>query len=121
TMADTKPLRAFHLVTRADLEVLDGRPEDALRTLGGVDVALVPLDAPLIAYEAARVRARALTALDQPASAAQQAKLAQMIAIEQQWPQRSHWVSDEFRVSGHASTQPGSITVTSAGPAEPRT
>ncbi|HEX5198962.1 MAG TPA: diguanylate cyclase [Actinoplanes sp.] len=121
TMANTKPLRAFELVTRADLEVLEGRPEDALRTLSGVEVALVPLDAPLIAYEAARVRARALIALDQRSSAVQQAKLAQMIAVEQQWPQRSQWVSDEFRVSGHASTEPGSITVTGAGPAEPRT
>ncbi|MFF5289032.1 diguanylate cyclase [Paractinoplanes globisporus] len=106
-MADTKVLRAFHLVGRADLEVLAGRPGDALRTLAGVELELVPLDAPLIAYEAARVRARALSALDQPASAAQQAKLAQMIAIEQEWPQRSRWVVDEFRVLAHVSTEPG--------------
>ena len=119
TMAGNKPLRAFHLVAAADLEVLAGRPAEALRTLAGVEVALVPLDAPLIAYEAARVRARALTALDQPASATQQAKLAQMIAIEQRWPQRSRWVTDEFRVSGHTSTQPGSVTSSGAGEAEP--
>ncbi|MFI5893940.1 diguanylate cyclase [Actinoplanes sp. NPDC051513] len=121
TMADTKPLRAFHLVTRADLEIIEGRPGDALRTLAGVEVALVPLDAPLITYEAARVRARALAALDQPASAVQQAKLAQMIAIEQKWPQRTQWVADEFRVSGHESTQPGSITINPADQAGPRT
>jgi diguanylate cyclase (GGDEF)-like protein len=111
-MADTKPLRAFHLVCRADLEVLDGRPGEALRTLAGVEMALVPLDAPLIAYESARVRARALAALDQHSAAVQQARLAQMIAVEQRWPQRSRWVSDEFRVSAHLSTQPGAITVT---------
>jgi diguanylate cyclase (GGDEF)-like protein len=116
-MAVTKPLRAFHLVTRADLEVLDGRAAEAMRTLSGVEVELVPLDAPLIAYEAARVRARALAALDQPAPAAQQAKLAQMIAIEQQWPQRARWISDEFRVSAHASTQPEAIALSSVSAA----
>jgi diguanylate cyclase (GGDEF)-like protein len=110
-MADTKPLRAFHLVARADLEVLDGRPADAMRTLAGVEVELLPLDAPLIAYEAARVRARALTALDQSVPAAQQAKLAQMIAVEQQWPQRSTWIADEFRIGGHVSTQAGPISI----------
>jgi diguanylate cyclase (GGDEF)-like protein len=114
-MADTKPLRAFHLVVRADLEALADRPADAMRTLAGVEVELVPLDAPLIAYEAARVRARALAALDQPASAVHQAKLAQMIAVEQQWPQRSRWVTDEFRVSGHASTQPAPVTPPTPG------
>jgi len=118
-LADTKPLRAFHLVARADLETLAGRPGDALRTLAGVEVELIALDAPLIAYEAARVRARALIALDQPVSAAQQAKLAQMIAIEQQWPQRSRWIVDEFRVNRHASTKPGPITVTAGEPAAP--
>ncbi|GAA2642553.1 hypothetical protein Adu01nite_24980 [Paractinoplanes durhamensis] len=119
-MADTKPLRAFHLVTRADLEVLQGRAADAIRTLAGVDAELVPLDAPLIAYESARVHARALEALDQPAAAGHQAKLAQMIAVEQQWPQRIRWVTDEFRVAQHASTQPGSITFTTSDPILPR-
>jgi diguanylate cyclase (GGDEF)-like protein len=120
-VADNKSLRAFHRVARADLEVLAGRPRDAVRTLADVEVALLPLDAPLIAYEVARVRARALAALDQPASAAHQAKIAQMIAVEQQWPQRVRWVGDEFRVSQHGSTNPGSINAgpNSADPATP--
>ncbi|MEU4235951.1 diguanylate cyclase [Actinoplanes sp. NPDC026619] len=118
-MADTKPLRAFHLVTRADLELLAGHPDTAIRTLAEVESEIVPLDAPLISYEAARVRARALEALDQPGPAAHQAKLAQMIAIEQQWPHRIRWVADEFRISQHTSTQPASILFTTGDPAPP--
>ena len=115
-IADNKALRAFHRVARADLEVLGGRPGDAIHTLADVEAELLPLDAPLIAYEAARVRARALEAMDRPAASGQQAKLAQMIAIEQQWPQRVRWIGDEFRVSQFASTNPGSITTTDSGP-----
>ncbi len=118
-MADTKPLRAFHRVTRADLEVLDGRPRDALRTLADVEVELLPLDAPLIAYEAARVRARALGALELTAAAAHQAKVARMIAVDQQWPQRIRWIGEEFGVSQHASAPPGSITATTGGRVAP--
>jgi diguanylate cyclase (GGDEF)-like protein len=120
TMADTKPLRAWHLVTRADLEVLNGRPGDALRTLSAAEAELVPLDAPLIGYEAARVRARALGALDQPAPAAHHAKLAQMIAIDQRWPQRVRWITDEFRIDELTSTNPGTITTTTNHSVEPR-
>jgi diguanylate cyclase (GGDEF)-like protein len=99
SMADTKVLRAFHRVARADLEVLTGRPQDAIRTLADVDVVLLPLDAPLVAYEAARVRARALTALDQPGPATYQAEIARMIATDQQWPQRVSWARAEFGLS----------------------
>ena len=33
-------------------------------------------------------------------------------------PHRSRWIADEFRVGRHASTQPGGITISSAGPAD---
>ena len=117
-VAETKPLRAFHRVTRADLEVLAGRPQDAIRTLADVEAELLPLDAPLIAYEAARVRARALGALDLSASAEQQAKVALMIAVDQQWPQRIRWIGDEFRVSHHGSADPGLVTTTGGDTAD---
>ncbi|MFG1604955.1 diguanylate cyclase [Actinoplanes sp. NPDC049265] len=107
TMADSKPMRAFYQVARADLDVLGGRPEEALRALADVEVRLLPLDAPLIEYEAARVRARALTALDQPAAAAHQALVARTIAAEQQWPQRVRWVADEFGAGADAPAEPG--------------
>jgi len=99
-------------VAHADLEVLSGRPAEAIRALADVESELLPLDAPLIAYEAARVRARALGALDLPASAAHQAKVARMIAVDQQWPQRIRWIRDEFRVSQHESASLGSISTT---------
>ncbi|GAA0583947.1 hypothetical protein GCM10010172_81130 [Paractinoplanes ferrugineus] len=118
-MADTKPLRAFHLVARADLQLLRARPAEAVRILSGIDAALVPLEAPLVAYEAARVRARAFETLDQPGPATQQAKLAQMIAVEQQWPQRIHWITDEFRISQHTSTQHSSPLSTDEPPPPP--
>jgi eukaryotic-like serine/threonine-protein kinase len=41
-MADTKPLRAFHRVARADLEVLAGRPREALRALAEQSSSLDP-------------------------------------------------------------------------------
>ncbi|MBL7259507.1 diguanylate cyclase [Paractinoplanes lichenicola] len=94
--ATSKPLRAFHRVARADFEVLDGRPEEAVRTLAGVEIDLLPMDAPLIAYEAARVHARALQALGQPGPAALQAATARTIAADQQWPQRVRWLDEEF-------------------------
>ncbi|MCY1136779.1 diguanylate cyclase [Actinoplanes sp. Pm04-4] len=94
--ATDKPLRGFHQVAHAEFQRLDGRPLEAVRLLADVEVELLPLDAPLIAFEAARVRARALTALNQTASAALQAKAAHTIATEQQWPQRVRWVEDEF-------------------------
>lgn len=114
-MSDTRTLRAYHRVARADLEVLSGQPKDAIRTLADVEPELLPLDAPLVAYEAARVRARALNALDLPASAAHQAKVARMIAVDQQWPQRIRWISDEFRVSQHDSVSTA-VSLTAATP-----
>jgi diguanylate cyclase (GGDEF)-like protein len=111
-MVDSKPLAAFHLVTRADVEMLDGRPDDAVRTLATVEAELLPLDAPLVAYEAARVRARALNALNLPAAAALQANVAIMIATEQQWPHRVRWIADEFRVSRPAATDPAAAALT---------
>jgi diguanylate cyclase (GGDEF)-like protein len=59
--------------------------------------------------------------MDEPASATQQAKLAQMIAVDQGWPQRSRWIADEFRVTGHVSTQPGAIISAGGEPAGPAT
>ncbi|GLZ00470.1 diguanylate cyclase [Actinoplanes sp. NBRC 103695] len=110
TMADTKPLKAYLQVTRADLAVLAGRPAEALRGLADVEVQLLPLDAPMIAYEAARVRARALNALDQTAPAAHQARMARTIAVEQQWPQRIRWVTEEFGIAPDASATSGDVS-----------
>jgi hypothetical protein len=101
--ADNRPLRAFHRVARADLDVLAGRPREAMRALADAELELLPLDAPLIGYEMARVRARALRALDEPAQARMYARFALMLAGDQHWEQRIHWIRGEFGVGGTTS------------------
>ncbi|HEU4425455.1 MAG TPA: diguanylate cyclase, partial [Pilimelia sp.] len=94
--AGNSTLRAYYRVTRADLAVLGGRPRPALRDLVRAEQEVLHLDAPLIGYEVARVRARAMRALGNPAQARRQARYALMIAAEQQWAHRVRWVRDEF-------------------------
>jgi diguanylate cyclase (GGDEF)-like protein len=100
--ANNRTLRAFHSVARADLKLLAGQPEAALRELLRTDGQVLRLHAPLIAYETARVRARALRALGEPAQAVQQARYALMIAMDQQWAYRARWVRAEFGVGDEA-------------------
>jgi tetratricopeptide (TPR) repeat protein len=97
--ADNKVLHATHQVARADLTLLAGDPEAALRDLAQAELALLPLDAPLITYEAARVRARALRALDEPGQARSHARFALMLAADQQWAQRIRWIEREFGIN----------------------
>ncbi|HEU4426696.1 MAG TPA: diguanylate cyclase [Pilimelia sp.] len=115
--ANNRTLRAYHLVARADLTLLAGRPEAALRDLALADTEVICLHAPLIAYEMLRVRARALRALGEPVQAAQQARYALMIAIEQQWALRARWVRTEFGIADYAvgTTTGGSVATTGAG------
>jgi diguanylate cyclase (GGDEF)-like protein len=108
--ATNHPLRAYHRVARADLDVLAGRPEAALRDLAHAELEILRLNAPLIAYEAARVRARALRALANPAQAAQQARYALMLAVEQQWPHRIGWVRTEFGLADTSAVQAPTMT-----------
>jgi diguanylate cyclase (GGDEF)-like protein len=82
-------------IARADLLVLEGRPRRALRVLDGGEPGYRP-DAPLLAYEAARVRSRALHALDATGEANRQARLAMRIAEEHGWNHRITWVTTEF-------------------------
>ncbi|HEU4424256.1 MAG TPA: AAA family ATPase [Pilimelia sp.] len=105
--ADNRILRAFHRVARADLEVLAGRPEAALREVMHAEFDLLPVDAPLIAYEIARVRARALRTLGEPAQARMQARYALMHAVDQGWDQRIRWIRQEFGIS---SSTPGHVS-----------
>ncbi|MDQ1286674.1 MAG: hypothetical protein QG622_239 [Actinomycetota bacterium] len=116
-------LRAWESVARADLAVLENRPGQALDLLGDVPLALVP-DAPLLAYEVARVRARASAAIGASSEARRQAHLALGIAEEAGWNHRVSWVMKEFgilsrkgrsRVSVPPAPAPG--TTTAPGPA----
>jgi diguanylate cyclase (GGDEF)-like protein len=106
-------LQVRSLLVRADLLVLTDEPRAALGLLEKIDLGQVP-DAPLVAYEVARVRARALTLLGSP-EAHRQARLASSIAIDQRWPHRMAAVAAEFALTpvDHAS---GSMQASHAGP-----
>ena len=82
-------------VARADLLVLDGEPDRALRVLTGIRPVVGP-DAPNLAYEAARIRARALRELGANGESVRQALLAIAIAEQEGWPHRVGWVTAEF-------------------------
>ncbi|HEX8626936.1 MAG TPA: diguanylate cyclase [Catenuloplanes sp.] len=96
-VAGTPFLRSWERVARADLALLEGRAAAALTLLG----ELVPArrDAPVVALEGARVRARALLALGHGDEAIRQARFAQSVAIAQGWPHRERWVMAEFGVA----------------------
>ncbi|HEV8173323.1 MAG TPA: AAA family ATPase, partial [Actinoplanes sp.] len=114
--ANNRVLRAFHAAARADLEVLTGRPLDALRTAVPAELDLMPLDAPLISFELARVRARALRALGEAGQAQAHARYALLLAVDQQWDLRARSIRGEFGISGvgslHTTGAPPLTTVT---------
>jgi diguanylate cyclase (GGDEF)-like protein len=116
-VAKTPLLRTFEVVVRAELDVLHGDPEGALRRLA----TLRPPDpdAPAVAFEAARVRARAFLRLGHEAEAERQALLAQSIAERHGWSHRIQWLSAEFgvdaRPSGTGSHAPASSSVSAGG------
>ncbi len=87
-------LTMFLEIYRADLEILQGRPETALDRLGRLGWSRT--EAPVISYESARVRARALALLGQNAESARQAREARAVAEEQGWDHRIRWIDKEF-------------------------
>lgn len=101
-------LRIRSLLVRADLLVLVGEARAALALLVKIDVFQVP-DAPMVTFEVARIRARALRLLGSE-GAYRQARLASSIAIDQRWPHRVVAVAAEFGLSwaeaGSSSAQP---------------
>jgi len=97
--ATTRILRSHHRIAHADLAVLNGHPDAALHDLVTADLEILGLEAPLMGYEAARARARALRALGESARAEEQAQRALTLAIEQRWAYRASWVQREFGVS----------------------
>ncbi|MCW2642730.1 MAG: hypothetical protein JWP76_5036, partial [Dactylosporangium sp.] len=113
--ANDRILRAYAHVASADLAVLRGRPERALRDLLRAEQRDLRLDAPMIAYEAARVRARAYRLLGEPGLAEKHARHALMIATQQQWLYRARWVRVEFGVTDASSMVTGAVTMTSGG------
>ncbi|GIJ68197.1 hypothetical protein Voc01_031140 [Virgisporangium ochraceum] len=89
------PQVARRQVAEADLLVLHGAPDRALRLLNRIRPNTGP-DAPALAYEAARIRARALRELGANEESVRQALLAAAIAEHEGWPHRVGWITSEF-------------------------
>jgi len=89
-------MAAHHVVVRAYLKHLHGDHQGALASLGAAERALHDADAPLVTYEAARLRARALAALGRPQDAAAQAATALAVADQHGWPHRANWIRTTF-------------------------
>jgi diguanylate cyclase (GGDEF)-like protein len=100
-------LHGYLVVARASLAQLSGRHEQALTGLARDELTLIHLDAPVVMYEAARVRARALTGLGEQQLATQHAHIAHTLALRHGWARRARWIRLEF---GATATAPhGSI------------
>ncbi|GAA0906907.1 hypothetical protein Vau01_121260 [Virgisporangium aurantiacum] len=91
-------LRALHVVARASLSQLQDKPLRALAQLASAERALVLVDAPVVHFEAARVRARALRALGHDVLACQHAGQAAALAARHGWAARLRWIRAEFEV-----------------------
>ncbi|OJF09507.1 hypothetical protein BG844_37250 [Couchioplanes caeruleus subsp. caeruleus] len=97
-----RPLLKAHLaIAEADLRQLEGDSAGALDHLAGLDPLLRKVDAPLVTYEAARVRTRALRDLGYAEQARLQAANALTLTEEQQWPHRARWIEAEFAMPAH--------------------
>nr|WP_269328056.1 diguanylate cyclase [Kineosporia mesophila] len=92
--ANTEELKAFWAVARADLLVLQDEPRKALDVLAALDVA-VEDDLPTVAFEVARIAARALRSLN-PQEGRRRARTAYAVAVAEGWPQRAASVVGEF-------------------------
>ncbi|GAA2539803.1 hypothetical protein GCM10010435_03930 [Winogradskya consettensis] len=92
-------ITAHHHIARAMLTVLTpGGAPKALAILAEAEDLLRAVDAPLPAFEAALVRARALAATGVSGEAERQARLAAGIAEDRGWPHRARRAAAEFRI-----------------------
>ncbi len=96
--ASTPFIRTDYLIAQAAYRQLAGDDRRALRILGKADRHVQGLDAPILEYEIARVRARAFRSLGLAPEARRQAHAAFQLAIEHGWEPRCQWVRAEFGV-----------------------
>ena len=89
-------LRAHYEVAYASLLQVRGQARAALRHLARVEPTLLAVDAPAVAFEAARVRAFALRDLRVAGESERQAQAALAIALEQDWRHRARRTAAEF-------------------------
>ncbi|MFG1924200.1 diguanylate cyclase [Cryptosporangium sp. NPDC048952] len=95
-VANTALLRAHYLLVRAALLLAEGRVDGALRALNAAEPAIRAVDAPLVAFEAARLRARALRLQGVEGESERQARYALTLAVGQRWPHRARQLAAEF-------------------------
>jgi GAF domain-containing protein len=95
----SEDLRARERIARADLLVVEGQFKKALSVLADLEPVSDP-DSPLLAYETARVRSRAIAGLGGVEEAQRQASLAFLIAQRSGWPHRCAWIVTEFGQTG---------------------
>jgi diguanylate cyclase (GGDEF)-like protein len=105
-------LTAHAAVTEAHLRHLQGDAAAALDRVAAADPVLRRADAPLAAYEAARVRARALAELGRTGDAAAQAAGALALAEHHGWAHRAEWIRAEFGASTTPRAGAGVSTTT---------
>ncbi|MEV6595827.1 diguanylate cyclase [Actinoplanes sp. NPDC051346] len=90
---------AHHRVAKAALAVMKpGHAGHALDILAKAEKLLRTVDSPLTSFEAALIRARALTVLGVAGEAERQARMAAGIAEDRGWPHRARRVAAEFRL-----------------------
>jgi eukaryotic-like serine/threonine-protein kinase len=95
--AAANPINEVHyLIMRASYLQIAGSPAKALRLLDRADRRARRLNAPVVSYEASRVRARALVNLGCTGQARQHARLALQIAVDGNWNLRARAVRAEF-------------------------
>jgi diguanylate cyclase (GGDEF)-like protein len=95
-LASTPQLAGHHRVARAYLRHLAGDHERALDQLAGADRVLRRCAAPLVRFEAARLRARCHAALGRTDDALREALSAAFEADRQGWQHRARWIREEF-------------------------
>jgi diguanylate cyclase (GGDEF)-like protein len=94
----TPLLKAAYQIASAALEQQRGHAEKAVELVDRVDQAARKLDAPLISFEVARIRARAFRQLGLAAEAERQARNAYVLTVGYGWEHRRRQVRVEFGV-----------------------
>ncbi|MDQ1657664.1 MAG: hypothetical protein QOD41_2747, partial [Cryptosporangiaceae bacterium] len=112
--ATSRLAKAHLLIVQASFAQLSGDPQKALKLLAKADRRDRAIDAPVLAFEIARVRARAFGAMGNPSHARQHARLAISLAGECGWEGRARAVHAEFGLAQNTPflrTGSGSSTV----------
>ncbi|GAA1799439.1 diguanylate cyclase [Planosporangium flavigriseum] len=94
----TPLLKVAHQLAAAALEQQRGNAEKAIDLIDRVDRAARTLDAPLVSFEVARIRARAFRQFGLAAEAERQARNAYVLAVRYGWEHRRRQVRVEFGV-----------------------